>query len=303
MPSVTHEALVQLFRDRPELAPELLRDALGVTLPVYTEVRTESADLTQVAPTEYRADLVVLLVDGVPVLGIVVEVQLQPDAEKRLSWPVYVVTLRARLRCDACLLVVTPSADVARWARAPIDVGPGCRLEPIVLGPETVPVIDDPDEARRGPEMAVLSAMAHGADADPERAANVALAALVACLALDTEQSIFYADVVRAALGDAARSALEALMQSPQRREFQSDFARKYFALGIAKGEAEGEARGKAEGKAEGEARALLAVLEARGLAVGDEQRAHILACLDTAQLEQWVRRAVTVTATDELFG
>lgn len=64
MPSLTHEAIVQLFRDRPALAPELLAGALGVALPVCTEVRTESADLTQVAPTEYRADLVVLLVDG-----------------------------------------------------------------------------------------------------------------------------------------------------------------------------------------------------------------------------------------------
>lgn len=46
MPSLTHEALIQLFRDRPELAPELMRDALGVTLPAYTEVRTDSAELT-----------------------------------------------------------------------------------------------------------------------------------------------------------------------------------------------------------------------------------------------------------------
>jgi hypothetical protein len=277
-------ALVQLFRDRPELAPELLRTTLGVALPPYTEVRTESAELTQIAPTEYRADIVVLLVDGVPVLGIVVEVQLTPN----------VVTLRARLRCDTCLLVVTPSSDLARWARATIDVGPGCRFQPIVLGPETVPVVDDLEAARREPELAVLSAMAHGADADAERAAHVALAALAACLDLDTEQSIFYADVVRAALGEAARGALEALMQSPPYREFQSDFARKHAALG----RAEGEAKGKAEGKAE----ALLAVLEARGLAVTEEQRTRILGCLDVTALEKWVRKAVAVSATDDLF-
>jgi hypothetical protein len=30
MPSLTHEGLVSLFRNRPELAPELLRDALGI---------------------------------------------------------------------------------------------------------------------------------------------------------------------------------------------------------------------------------------------------------------------------------
>jgi hypothetical protein len=79
MPSLQHESLLLLFRNRPELAPELLRDALHVALPAYSEVRLESAELTDVNPAEYRADLVVLLVDGKPVLGIVLEVQLSPD--------------------------------------------------------------------------------------------------------------------------------------------------------------------------------------------------------------------------------
>lgn len=108
MPSLQHEALIVLFRNRPELAPELLRDVLHVKLPTYSEARVESADLTDLNPAEYRADLVVLLVDGKPVLGIVVEVQLSPDVQKRFTWPVYVAGLRARLKCPACLLVVTP---------------------------------------------------------------------------------------------------------------------------------------------------------------------------------------------------
>src|SRR5690606_30062787 len=109
MPSQLHEMLLLLFRNRPALAPELLREALNVELPEYSEARLESAELNDVVPTEYRADLVVLLVNGKPVLGIVVEVQLQPDARKRFSWPVYVTGLRARLECPCCLLVVTTS--------------------------------------------------------------------------------------------------------------------------------------------------------------------------------------------------
>ena len=100
MPSQLHEMLLLLFRNRPALAPELLKEALGIELPAYSEVRLESAELTEAVPAEYRADLVVLLVDGKPVLGIVVEVQLKPDARKRFSWPVYVAGLRARLECD-----------------------------------------------------------------------------------------------------------------------------------------------------------------------------------------------------------
>ena len=138
-----------LLRNRPELAPELLRDALHVPLPAYAEARIESAELTDVVPTEYRADLVVLLVDGTPVLGIVVEVQLQKDDRKPFTWPVYVTNLRARLSCPTCVLVVTPVESVAAWARFAIDVGPGSTFAPLVVGPTAVPVVSDAGEAVR----------------------------------------------------------------------------------------------------------------------------------------------------------
>lgn len=89
MPSQLHEALLQLFRNRPELAPELLRDALDQEVPPYTEARIYSAELNEVQPTEYRADLVILLFNREPVLGIVVEVQLSCDERKQYVWPVY----------------------------------------------------------------------------------------------------------------------------------------------------------------------------------------------------------------------
>src|SRR5688572_18597054 len=97
MPSQLHEALLLLFRNRPTLAPELLRDAMHLKLPDFTEARIDSADLTDVQPAEYRADLVILLLDGVPVYGIVVEAQLSQDERKRFVWPVYATSLRARL--------------------------------------------------------------------------------------------------------------------------------------------------------------------------------------------------------------
>jgi len=39
MPSHLHEALLTLFRNRPSLAPELLRDVLHVKLPAFQAVR------------------------------------------------------------------------------------------------------------------------------------------------------------------------------------------------------------------------------------------------------------------------
>jgi hypothetical protein len=69
--SVLHEAIIELFRHRPVMAAELLRDSLAVPLPAFSEARIESATFTDLTPPEYRADLVVLLAHGDPVLGIV----------------------------------------------------------------------------------------------------------------------------------------------------------------------------------------------------------------------------------------
>lgn len=100
-----HEGLLLLFRNRPTLAPELPRDALGLGLPAWSEARVESAELTEVVPTEYRADLVVLLLEGRPVFAIVVEVQLARDEDKRKTWPLYLTSLRSRVGCPTAFKV------------------------------------------------------------------------------------------------------------------------------------------------------------------------------------------------------
>jgi hypothetical protein len=104
MASMKHDGLLALFHNRPSLAPELLQDALGFALPAWTEARVESAEFTQVVPTEYRADLVVLLLDGKPIFAIVVEVQLSRDEDKRKSWPLYLTSLRSRVGCPTVLM-------------------------------------------------------------------------------------------------------------------------------------------------------------------------------------------------------
>ncbi|MCL2725721.1 MAG: hypothetical protein FWD69_14925 [Polyangiaceae bacterium] len=297
-PSLKHESFLLLFRNRPELAPELLRDVFDVPLPAYAEAKIESADLTQVAPTEYRADLVVLLVDGKPVLGIVVEVQLRKDDGKKYSWPVYVSALRARLKCPTCVMVVTSNESVATWARTPIDLGPGGQLRPLVISPSAVPVVRDIKLATSDPELAVLSAMAHGNGA-PEIAVEVAKVALAATKGLDDERVMLYSDLILHSLSNGpARIALEELMASGT-YEYQSDFARKY----VAKGKVEGRAEGKVEGRAEGKAEDVLMVLEARHRTVTEEQKQRILSCTDLDVLDRWLRKAVVLTSVDELFS
>jgi hypothetical protein len=296
MASVRHEGLVALFRNRPTLAPELLRDVLGLELPRYSEARIESSDLSQALPAESRADLVVLLLHGKPVLAVVLEVQLSRDPDKKYSWPVYLSSLRARLRCPTELLVVAPHKAVARWCAQPIAVGSsGFTLRPWVLGPEAIPVVTDERLAREDPELAVLSVIAHGkSQAGPA----IAQVVLKATRQLEGERAMLYLELTQRSLSQAARSAFEALMQN---LTFKTELARKYFT-GVKHARKEGKEEGKEEGKQEGKQEAVLAVLAGRGLRVDAQARQRILSCTNPAQLDLWLHKVAAVGSVRELL-
>lgn len=234
MPSRLHESLLLLFRNRPKLAPDVVRDALRIDLPAYSDVRLDSADLTDIQPAEYRADLVVLLLEGKPVHGIIVEVQLTRDKRKRLTWPAYVANLRARFDCPVCLLVVASTHAVARWAARTIEIGGGNFFTPLVLGPSGVPKVTDESQARADPELAVLSSMTHGRRADSRTAVRIAKAALAGSVSLEEDRSKFYVDLILHSLTDAAKKALQAMDMKTFMKtyEYQSDFARRYVSQG-----------------------------------------------------------------------
>jgi hypothetical protein len=175
MVSMAHEILVDLFKNRPSLAAELLAEVLSVPMPAYTDARLASTDLTEIQPAEYRADVVVNLLDGdIPVRVVILEVQLAVDPRKRLSWPAYVAVSRAVHGCPTDLLVVAPDTVVATWCAEPIEIGvPGFTLRPPVLRRTAIPVVTDAAEAARRPELGVLSAIAHG---ETENGATIASA-------------------------------------------------------------------------------------------------------------------------------
>ncbi len=95
MPSLLHEGIIALVRERPELAADLLRELLHVSLPAFTDARLVEATLNELVPTEYRADAVVLLVEGRPVFGIILEAQLHVDPDKTFTWPLSMRSVRA----------------------------------------------------------------------------------------------------------------------------------------------------------------------------------------------------------------
>ena len=278
---MAHELRVDLFKNRPSLAAELLSEALDIAVPSYTEARIVSIDLTEIRPAEYRADAVVLLLDGdTPVRVLIVEVQLASDARKRFTWPHYSMGARAKHGCPVVLLVVAPDPDVAAWCAEPIETGiPGFVLRPPVLGREAIPVVTDPAEAIRRPELGVLSAMAHG---DGAQGAAIAAAVLPAVRDLDEELARFYGDLVLSCLNEAARRALEAMMKG---YEYQSDFAKKYVALG----------------RSEGERALLLRLMRARFGDLPPPAIARVEAA-EVSLLERWGDRVLNAKTLEEVL-
>ncbi len=168
-----------------------------------------------------------------------------------------------------------------------------------------IPRVVDEEVAVEHIELAVLSALTHGRDDETLSVVKPTLEALGRA-PLDEERRRTYAHMVFEVLGRAARAALEAQMKFGE-KGFVSSFAMEIFAKGKAEGRAEGEAHGRAEGeahgRAEGEAKALLAVLEARGLQPSRAVTIRIRECRDPEQLHRWIQRAAVATSLDAVFA
>jgi hypothetical protein len=296
--SLEHEELVELFRSDPELAIDLIRGVPGVQIPRYQTIEVKPADLVDLIPVSYRADVLVLLLDGKPVFVIIVEVQLDRDLDKLYSWPLYSAAARARYRCPTCIVVYAPDQAIAAWCTRPIDLGqPDSPFRPLVRGPEAIPVVTDPAEAIEHPYRAVLSVVAHG---DSEQAEAIGKAAMAGIAGFPTDVRATWEAVILAGLNEAARVALEAKMAlNPEKYLEKHPLYRKAVTEGERKGLIEGERKGRIEG----EAQALLTMLAARGIPVSDAARERIIGCEQLDVIEGWIRRALTVSAADELFA
>ncbi len=318
-----------MFRSRPSLAIELLRDALHVEVPSSRVITRVEASLDELVPTEHRADLVLTLCDetDAPITGVVVvEVQLGRDADKQWTWPLYVAALRARYRCAVWLLVVAPFDDIAAWCATPLHFASGMgAMTPRVLGPGMIPWVTDESAAQRNPELALLSAVAHGGDAR----AMAILDALPAALA-EMPRTVLpgYLAMLYDLLAPALRRRLEKIMTTrpfsevPLPPAFQKVFDQwieaglerglqqgiergiqqgieRGIQQGIEEGRVEGLVEGRIEGLVEGRiesrASAILELLVLRGITVSDSVRSTVLACRDYPTLEHWFRRAATM--------
>jgi len=291
MASMRHDFLVELFKNRPTFATELLTDSLHVPQPTFDEARLASIDLTEVQPAEYRADVVVVLYHkDKPIRVNIVEVQLGIDPDKPYAWPAYLAVSREKHRCLADLLIIAPDPVVANWCARRIEIGvPGFALVPPVLRAEFIPVVTDPDEAARSPELVLMSAMAYG---DDDQSSEIAEAALSAFVNLDGKRAGIYLDMLYRSINEVARRALELMMKN---YEFVSPFAKQHIQLG--------RDEGVKLGRDEGFALALLTLLEVRGISVPGPTRERIIAERDMAQLKRWLERAATARTLADVLA
>ncbi|HET8682308.1 MAG TPA: hypothetical protein VFM54_10600 [Micromonosporaceae bacterium] len=292
MPSAEHESPVALAKLDPDLVAWLLANLFDVKVPDYHHARTQATDVRVLVPRTYHADSMVLFCDPAdrPLLAVVLEVQRSRDRGKWRMWKLYVAQLEAELDVDAALMVYCPDLAVARWYQRMFEFeGLSLLLRPLVFTPYEVPLVANVELARAHPALAVLSAICHGGHAEVDEM----FPALVEALrSVGPNRAILYYDVVLAGLPPAARARWEAFMTTTIGYEYRSELLRKLAA--------QHEERGEARGEARGEGRAVLAVLDERGVPVPEAVREQILACTDLAQLDIWLRRAVTAaTAAD----
>jgi hypothetical protein len=290
-----HEGPLDLVREHPEIAVDLVRGATGVKLPGQVTVSLAPTDMSAVVPVQYLADMVVLIADaatGKPVLAVIIEPQLRDSKTKRYSWPVYVTTARRVAQCPAAVLVVLcpDRAEAARCRRLIRTGHPGFDLAPVVIDSGGPPGGD----GGGSPYLTVFAASMGGIDMESEPGARRVLDAMAGPSVSDADRLRMTAIILRLA-SDAARQILEAMMTTS---EYEKTFIERIHDQGIAEGEARGEAKGKAEGKAD----AVLRLLDARGLTPSPEQRERVTSCTDPAQLDLWFDRAVTAITADEVF-
>ncbi|MFI9308339.1 hypothetical protein [Streptomyces triculaminicus] len=288
-----HEAAHRIFQDRPELLEPVFR-ILGVPLPAKASVEVLTADTTEIRPLERRVDSVLRIEppgDSAGGLVLAIEAQGRRDPDKAVSWAYYLSFLKAKYGCPALLLVVCQDKATADWAAGPFRLGPegwtSLSVHPLVLGPDNVPVITDPERAARHLALATFSAMTHGRGEE----GPAILEALARALdTADPESTAYYSELLEIGLGN-----------SPAREIWRKLMPRTYFpgrGTLIEQTWQEGEAKGRLEQSA----LSVLRVLESRGIPVSPAVRERIMTCTFMDTLGYWLEAAVTVSTAEEIF-
>ncbi|MGW1542602.1 hypothetical protein ACWCPM_20600 [Streptomyces sp. NPDC002309] len=295
MVSSPHEAMHRIFQQEPALFARSAQ-ASGYRFGDTPVAHPLPTDLTETRPLERRVDTLLRMETASGDFILAVEAQERVDLDKPASWAYYMAHLYAKYKLPPLLLVVTRDRKTATWASRPMHIGPPqwptLMLQPFVLGPEEVPVIDDPEEAARDVPMAVLSAIVHSRDADTDAILKALAAALRGLETRDPENAAIYTELTAQGLGEKNPAA-----------ELWRDLVTVDTSFFTSPLSQEIRAEGQAEGRADSRAEDTLRILDRRGIPVSDADRERITTCTDLDTLTRWFDRAITAASADEVFA
>ncbi|MFE2995622.1 hypothetical protein ACFXG4_11490 [Nocardia sp. NPDC059246] len=298
MPSIRHEVPLQLLRHRPEVAPRIARNVLGLPVPDLPCWRPGPETVTLLSPGELHLDIVLVgTTADKPEFAIIHEVQNSGCTDEleriALSWPAYVTHVRQRLGCPVVLLAFCPDERIALKVATPVETGhPDFVFRARTYWPGMLPAITTVAEADQWPELALLSAPGHLGDAERRRVLTMALEAMQH---LEPDLRVHYHDYISKCVPSRYRKEWEELVAiAIENYHWESDFAREHQAIG--------RAEGRTEGRAEALAGSVLRILERRGLAVDAAVRARIVGCSDPDLLAHWLDRTLEVDSAEQVF-
>jgi hypothetical protein len=311
MPSVRHEAPLELIRQCPPIAVELVKAMTGsgqdASLPEKVSVSLGPTDLSEVVPVTFLADSVVVVSDAVtgePLLAIIIEPQGRDSPTKKFSWPVYVAAARRALQCrHAFLLVICPDPAEAEKCRQVIRTGhPGFDLAPVVIDQHNIP-----GTGTATPYLTLFAACMGAIDMTGEDGARHVLTAIDNTGAAVADRNRLTAIILNLA-SDAARQTMEALMSTidwtthPFIERFKKEGHEEGIKEGLKEGIMEGLKEGLKEGVAAAKAEDVLKLVDANGIKLTNEQREQVTPAAGLTQLGQWFDRALTAKTAADIF-
>ncbi|WP_329534038.1 hypothetical protein OG568_31995 [Streptomyces sp. NBC_01450] len=164
---------------------------------------------------------------------------------------------------------------------------------PLVLGPDNLPAITDPEEAAQDIPLSVFSALTHAKDP----ALPVILDALATALAnASGETAKGWAEYTEIGLGDSRTRTLW--------RNLMATWTSRFPGSGtlIEETHIKGRAEGLTQGLAQSQAEDILRILDVRGVDIPEATRKRIIECTDLDTLSTWFDRAITAARSEELF-
>ncbi len=296
MAGLAHDVLIQALRDEPALLAALLEKLTGRDLPGPLKSVDSAVRFTRSA--EVRPDIVYRAGRS----WLICEVQNKRDPTKARSWLIAMATLRFSHEQMGDLVVITSSPAVARWAVTAAhergSAGSTSHLTPVVLlldGRHARKLLDP-----KRPELALCAAWAmqkrHGAEAVRIFGRAFKLSERLPPPLRDAQRR-----AILNVLSDRLRSRLSEAAMRPERFP-ETKEARDFRLFLESCGEKRGLAAGRADGLAAGKRESLQLILGERGLPLTAAQRARIERCSDIAQLDTWLRRALTASAVADVL-